>query len=562
MARLSLTAVIAVLLAAMLAMAVVASPQKSNPSPSPSPAPAAKKDDAKKDDDKSSDSSSSPSPAPAASKGGKNLVFSYYYYQETGVKPWQIPGQQISHLVWSFANIWKDGTITLEGPSNTPAGKLNIKQSTQRTFGHSDTKCNCTGSCLKGELYQMFLLKQQYPHMKLILSVGGWIWSDNFSDAFASSSGRAQAVKSATSLMETYGFDGLDIDWEFPATKKDGNPTFTYRNDDHVNFASFLEEAKYTWNKGGHKDWELTAALTGFVFAGSKDAWARIANALDYGLVMAYEYQHNQDRTWSGGALQAGPGDSADEIKNTVDSGLKSFVASGFPKSKLVMGIPLYGIGWSNIPPSGPFRDNIQGFGYSVKNAATTTPTAYNTLMTQFLRNTKGWTSTNDKARVTNVYYNGSTVWFMDTPDTVKEKAKYAASNGYGGLMLWNSNQDLLDNATSLINAINSVYPVSTSPIRTNKYCMDQSRYCNLHCDYVPAPDTLDNKTLADSGSNGAVVGNGPLIDPLATAEGATPGKLRDFLEANGAQTAAHAGMSTVVAAIVALLGAVLVAMA
>jgi GH18 family chitinase len=136
---------------------------------------------------------------------------SYYYYSPTGVQPWEIPGNQVSHVLYSFANVWKDGTVTLQNP--VVAGLTdNVIQATAKEFGQLDSgKCNCNGNCLKGELYQLHLLKMRYPHLKTLLSVGGWVWSDNFSDVFASQQARARFISTTTDLMEQFGFDGYDI---------------------------------------------------------------------------------------------------------------------------------------------------------------------------------------------------------------------------------------------------------------------------------------------------------------------------------------------------------------
>jgi GH18 family chitinase len=32
-------------------------------------------------------------------------VFSYYNFRESGIQPWQIPADKVTHLIWSFANI-------------------------------------------------------------------------------------------------------------------------------------------------------------------------------------------------------------------------------------------------------------------------------------------------------------------------------------------------------------------------------------------------------------------------------------------------------------------------
>jgi len=62
-------------------------------------------------------------------------------------------------------------------------------------------------------------LKQQNPDLKILVSVGGWTWSKNFSDASLTKESRKIFIDSAVDFVTKYDLDGLDIDWEYPGLK-------------------------------------------------------------------------------------------------------------------------------------------------------------------------------------------------------------------------------------------------------------------------------------------------------------------------------------------------------
>lgn len=74
--------------------------------------------------------------------------------------------------------------------------------------------------------YSKFIgLKAQNPSLKMMISLGGWTDSTDgsrkYSKLVASSANIASFVNSVMSFLPKYGFDGLDIDWEYPSTPSD-----------------------------------------------------------------------------------------------------------------------------------------------------------------------------------------------------------------------------------------------------------------------------------------------------------------------------------------------------
>lgn len=118
-------------------------------------------------------------------------------------EPWQFGVDNIdtklcTHLVYAFADL--DET-TFKIKPNNPA--VDIDQEFYRKF---------TG------------LKSQNPSLKTMLAVGGWVDSninDKYSQLVASRENIDVFVGSVVSLLKEYGFDGLDMDWEYPKSDAD-----------------------------------------------------------------------------------------------------------------------------------------------------------------------------------------------------------------------------------------------------------------------------------------------------------------------------------------------------
>jgi chitinase len=98
----------------------------------------------------------------------------------------------------SLSDAWADKDIHYPGDSwNDPPGQQH----------------------LYGNLKQLNLLKRAHRHLKVLLSIGGWTYSPSFHPVVVSRALRAAFVRSAVRLVEDYGFDGLDIDYEYPGDR-------------------------------------------------------------------------------------------------------------------------------------------------------------------------------------------------------------------------------------------------------------------------------------------------------------------------------------------------------
>ena len=63
-------------------------------------------------------------------------------------------------------------------------------------------------------------MKRINPKLKILLAVGGWNARSNaFSEIVSTRRNKEEFIINSINFIHQYGFDGLDIDWEYPTTR-------------------------------------------------------------------------------------------------------------------------------------------------------------------------------------------------------------------------------------------------------------------------------------------------------------------------------------------------------
>jgi len=94
---------------------------------------------------------------------------------------------------------------------------------------------------------RLIYLKKMDPGLKVFIAIGGWTFNDPgptqyvFSKIASTIENQNKFILSALRFIATYGFDGIDLDWEYPvAEDRSGSP------EDYSNFPILLARLKYT----------------------------------------------------------------------------------------------------------------------------------------------------------------------------------------------------------------------------------------------------------------------------------------------------------------------------
>ncbi len=144
-----------------------------------------------------------------------------------------------------------------------PPGEIDAGKLTRVNYAFANIQASriVPGYPSDGDNFAVLLaLKRKNPALTVLVSVGGWLWSDKFSDMALTRGSRKLFVENAVEFVDRYQLDGLDIDWEYPGMAGAGH---TYRPEDKQNYTLLLKELRKRFNHGErrlHRQLFLTIA--------------------------------------------------------------------------------------------------------------------------------------------------------------------------------------------------------------------------------------------------------------------------------------------------------------
>ncbi|KAI6174692.1 Acidic mammalian chitinase [Aphelenchoides bicaudatus] len=239
----------------------------------------------------------------------------------TGVGKFQITENYISglctHIFYAFASVDTNFQLSPTDPS--------------------DLESN-------GGYAQLQQVKQKDPQLKTLISIGGANFDTSIFASIASSQQNLnQFAQNSLAYAEKHGFNGVDIDWEYPTA-------------DQKTYLSSILQALKTASKG---QFLVTAAVSAGIST-IEQAYdlPSLKDAVDFLNVMTYDYHGS----WNAETGINSPLNSGDDLN--IKSTIEYYLSQGFSAQKLVLGIPTYARGWTltssqtgqgiGTPASGP----------------------------------------------------------------------------------------------------------------------------------------------------------------------------------------------------------------
>lgn len=368
---------------------------------------------------------------------------------------------KLSHLIYAFGNV--------SASASDPSSDTCVIADAWADF--EDNNLRPVGGIadawpLYGNFAEILKLKQLHPNLKTVISLGGASAANTqaFSTAASTEAGRQALVASCINMFIVGNvgsdwngnitapglFDGINIDWEFPtATDK---PSFTlllkeFRN--QLNVLSAQTGKQYSLSFDG------PAGAQNYTNIDLKNA----AKQVDFITVDGYNYAGTWESTTNdASSLFDSRQDPAFGQNLDIEDTVAAYLKAGVPPQKYVMGVPLYGAGWTGVPnanhglyqnstgPSPVLLSNGTGLCTDLSgntpgcDTLLTPGTATYATLSNLTAN--GYKSYFDPSRIAVWLYNPTTETFYtyDDPDTAFLKSIYIdfrVPGGLGGAFVW-----------------------------------------------------------------------------------------------------------------------------
>lgn len=256
--------------------------------------------------------------------------------------------------------------------------------------------------------------------VKIITAIGGWGNSDGFPHMAADKVRRANFVNNVVRFCKDNGYDGIDLDWEYP------------KANDRENFVALVKELREAFDQNGIEI--ISAALPSSDWNNGYDI-ASLKDHMDWFGIMTYDFSG----PWESVAGYNSPLYKHPRQWGGVHESIEYYKNKGVPKDKLLMGMAFYGYSFN---ASDPFKPHT--------GASSITYIKANNLKNS------GYKYVFDETSKTPYLQDQNKLKFISYDDTtsIKLKCEYVHKAGIGGTIIWKIGHDYHAGESPLLSTV------------------------------------------------------------------------------------------------------------
>ncbi|KAH7142578.1 glycoside hydrolase superfamily [Dactylonectria estremocensis] len=291
------------------------------------------------------------------------------------------------------------------------------------------------------ELYRQLARKKRVDaNLKVFLAIGGWAFNDpgptatTFSDIARSEANQRAFISSLVSLMNTYNFDGVDIDWEYPEA-----PDRQGRGEDFTNLPIFLRNIKSSLTQNGDKNGLSIAVPASYWYLRHFDI-INIAKHVDFFNVMTYDLHGSwhTPESWLGSHLNSHT--NLTEIEDALDLLWRNKI----DPDQVNLGLAFYSRTFTASDPGCMSPGCLFTSGAAKGPCSDAVGVLSNAEIDRKVSMSRSSVSLDQKAAA-KILKRGRDWMTYDDADTWKIKLDFARGQCLGGAMVWAISQDTSD---------------------------------------------------------------------------------------------------------------------
>lgn len=365
--------------------------------------------------------------------------FPYWASYREGRSMSSIDTKKLSHFIYGYFDLDSNGDLQV-------GDSFSALQQNQAT-----TK----GGKISGNLNAFQQLKIGNENLKVMVAVGGWNWSKNFSTVLKNPLKRQHFIESALEYLNTYGFDGYQFDWRNPEV---GGAAGNSRNpNDMENYLFFLQELSSACEEQ-NLNCEISITVPAMPHARPSWNFQELAKYVNFFTVLTSDFVGS----WSQRTGHKAPlyKDSA-HPQASIASIVREIKSAGLPAEKLVLYVSVDGTSWKGVSSENDgLHQGHSGVPYGTWDNNETGPTgvvAYREI--ESLIDSGEYQLRWDESVAASSLYSSDKQQFItfESVDSLQEKLIFSDAERLGGIALWEMTGDA-DNGNGLLDKIYGHY--------------------------------------------------------------------------------------------------------